>query len=96
VPQRIGEGAQGVGQQAQRILYDAPLAVGAAAVAVGAAIGLALPSTRMEQQVLGSTTDRLVGQVEQTATQAMQQVRRDQEQQGSGTSTTEGESGPGF
>jgi len=75
VPQMVGQRAQGVGAQAQRFIEQSPLAVGAVAVAVGAAIGLALPATEVEQQVLGSTSEKLLSTAEQTATQAMRQAR---------------------
>ncbi|HYH92635.1 MAG TPA: DUF3618 domain-containing protein [Candidatus Saccharimonadales bacterium] len=75
VPQMVGQRAQGVGTQAQRLIEQSPLAVGAVAVAVGAAIGLVLPSTEVEQQVLGSTSEKLLSTAEQTATQAMRQAR---------------------
>ena len=37
-----------------------PLAVGAVAMAVGAAVGLALPETRREQELMGDARDRVV------------------------------------
>jgi ElaB/YqjD/DUF883 family membrane-anchored ribosome-binding protein len=40
-----------------------PLAVGAAALAAGVAIGLLLPSTRREDEMLGKTRDHLLGEV---------------------------------
>jgi hypothetical protein len=40
-----------------------PLAVGAAALAVGVGVGLLLPPTRREDEVLGEARDRLVGEV---------------------------------
>jgi ElaB/YqjD/DUF883 family membrane-anchored ribosome-binding protein len=40
-----------------------PLAVGAAALAVGVGVGLLLPSTRREDEFLGEARDRLIGEV---------------------------------
>jgi hypothetical protein len=40
-----------------------PLAVGAAALALGVGVGLLLPPTRREDDVLGEARDRLVGEV---------------------------------
>jgi ElaB/YqjD/DUF883 family membrane-anchored ribosome-binding protein len=40
-----------------------PLAVGAAALAVGVGVGLLLPPTRREDEFLGEARDRLVGEV---------------------------------
>lgn len=58
-----GEQAARLGRRAQRsfldILQEEPLIVGAVAVAIGAAIGAALPSTRREDELFGSTRDQL-------------------------------------
>ncbi|WP_062014765.1 DUF3618 domain-containing protein [Aureimonas sp. AU4] len=58
-----GERVGDLGRRAQRTivdtLHDEPLILGAIAVAVGAAIGAALPSTRTEDEWLGETRDRL-------------------------------------
>ena len=45
LPDQVGTTARDVGWNAQRVLEDNPLAVGAAAFAIGAAIGMALPET---------------------------------------------------
>ncbi|WP_152047215.1 DUF3618 domain-containing protein [Aureimonas psammosilenae] len=59
----VGSGAYGVGRRAQRgfldTLQEEPLIFGAIALAVGAAIGASLPSTRTEDELLGDTRDRL-------------------------------------
>jgi hypothetical protein len=86
VPQMVGQRAQGLGSQAQRIIEQSPLAVGAVAVAVGTAVGLALPSTQVEQQVLGSTSEKLLSTAEETATQAMRQAREGSQSGGQGSS----------
>lgn len=58
-----GERASQLGRRAQRSFLDTlqeePLILGAVAVAIGAAIGAALPSTRTEDEWLGETRDRL-------------------------------------
>lgn len=82
VGDRLGElprtvGDSGVMRQAQRLLDESPLAVGAAALAVGATIGMVLPSTRMERDVLGPTSQKLIGTAEQKATEAIQEARSD-------------------
>ena len=43
-------------------IEENPLAVGAVAMAVGAAVGFSIPSTRYESQLVGETRDRLVNQ----------------------------------
>lgn len=59
----------------QQMLEENPLAVGAAAVAIGAAIGMAIPSTRQEDELMGETRDRLVDRAETTAQQTMEKVK---------------------
>jgi hypothetical protein len=58
-----GDRVSELGRRAQRTfvdtLHEEPLILGAIAVAVGAAIGAALPSTRTEDELLGETRDRL-------------------------------------
>lgn len=64
--------AQGAFQQA---LDANPLAVGLAAVAVGAAIGLSIPETDKENQLLGQTRDEVMQQAQQTVQEKAQQVQ---------------------
>jgi ElaB/YqjD/DUF883 family membrane-anchored ribosome-binding protein len=78
VGQKAGQGAQQVQTVARDVSYstgrafqDNPLAFGAIAVAVGTAVGMALPATRKEQEMLGPARDQLIGKAEQTATQAL-------------------------
>jgi hypothetical protein len=62
----------------QRALRQNPLGVGAAAVALGAVAGLALPSTQKEQQLLGeareTVMERAADAVEQTAARVEEAV----------------------
>lgn len=64
--------AQGAFQQA---LDANPLAVGVAAVAIGAAIGLSIPETDKENQLLGETRDEVMQQAQQTVQEKAQQVQ---------------------
>ena len=57
-----------------RWIRENPLAVGAAAVAVGAVIGAAIPETRRERELIGDARDRLVGAAKDLATQKVEQV----------------------
>ena len=65
------DGARGqarrVEQGFQRTIHDNPLAVGAAAVAVGAVIGFALPRTQQEDALMGEARDGLLHQAEGAA-----------------------------
>jgi len=83
--QRVGHAAAGVGRgvatQARRIqrgsgeLYRKnPLAVGAAVLAVGAAVGLAIPRTRLEDEWMGSASDSVATKAQELAHDAMGRV----------------------
>lgn len=74
VPDQIGEVGQEVGDTAQRLLDENPLAVGAIALAVGTAVGLALPATRTEQRVIGRAGSQLIDQAESALTKPMEEL----------------------
>ena len=74
LPDQFGSTARDVGWNAQRLIEDNPLAVGAVAVAVGAAIGMALPETEVERNVLGPAADRAIDQAERAASQAVEEL----------------------
>ena len=63
------------GQQLQTTLQQNPLAVGAVAVALGAAVGLAMPSTRIENEYMGETRDNLFDVAQQAARDTMRKVQ---------------------
>jgi len=72
---------RGAGRQVRRAeqtfegtLRENPLAVGAVAIAIGAAIGLVLPHTRQEDQWMGQTKDRLVRRAQGVAGEAIHRV----------------------
>jgi ElaB/YqjD/DUF883 family membrane-anchored ribosome-binding protein len=69
------EGARRAGRSLQRLVYENPLAVGAAAVAVGAAVGLVLPATRVEQEYMGEASEKLMDKAQQAAREAMDKVK---------------------
>jgi hypothetical protein len=68
---QVPDVARKVQDGATRVAHDNPLAVGAIALAVGTAIGMALPSTRPERDVLGQARDSLIGRAENVASEAM-------------------------
>lgn len=83
----VQERAQEVTHEAQRrarrargrletMIDENPLAMGAVALAVGAAIGMALPSTRQEDRVMGEARDTLVRRAEEMAEETMGQVEQ--------------------
>lgn len=59
----------------QQALQSNPLAVGMAAVAIGAAIGLSIPGTDKENQLLGETRDGMMQQAQQVVQDKAQQVQ---------------------
>jgi len=62
------------------ILEDSPLLAGALALSVGAAIGLAVPSTEQEHELFGEKRDNLMRQVRGTAREMGHKVQRVAEQ----------------
>lgn len=90
---QVGGAAEHAGVSMQRALQTNPLAVGAVVLALGAAVGLALPQTERENQLLGEARDTLVekaqgmaqetmGKVQQIATEAQQTVQHEAQKQG--------------
>ena len=77
VPEGLQDVTRDVGNTTQRVFEENPLAVGAAAVAVGAAIGMALPATRTERRVLGPTTERFVDQAQEAISRPLEQAERE-------------------
>jgi ElaB/YqjD/DUF883 family membrane-anchored ribosome-binding protein len=76
-----------MGQRSQREYYRAkdrfgqlldeqPLIVGALGIAIGAALGAALPNTRRENELMGDTRDGLLGRVKETALEQAEVVKQ--------------------
>ena len=79
IPARVGHMQHQVQQQAQgfwQMLEANPIAVGALGVVMGGIAGLILPETEREQQMMGETRDRVIGNVQQAASEAVDQVQR--------------------
>ena len=72
---RSTEAVSNFGTRFGDLMRDNPLAVGAMAVAAGAAVGLAVPGTRLETEYIGETGERLVEKVEDVARGALDQVK---------------------
>jgi hypothetical protein len=84
---RVGERAQdmarGVKDQARTqtrrlgdAFQDSPLVIGAAALALGLAAGLAIPSTERESELMGDTRDQLVDKVRDVAEDTKSKVQQ--------------------
>ena len=72
---RAKDSASAVGSRFGQVLRENPLAVGAVAVAAGTAVGLVLPSTRLESEYIGDTGEKIVDKVEDVAREALGKVQ---------------------
>ena len=57
------------------LLSEQPLLLGVLGIAVGAAIGAALPATEQEDRLFGSVRDKALSEVKQRGTESYEQVR---------------------
>ncbi|GAA5177546.1 YtxH domain-containing protein [Modicisalibacter zincidurans] len=91
--------AQSVGQQTTHFIKEHPVMAGALGIALGAAIGSLLPSTRTEDERLGAmrdkTVDRATEEGERYAEEARAKANEKAEQAGSQNSAESGRSGSG-
>jgi hypothetical protein len=75
--QRAGELADETRDQARRLedqFYENPLAIGAAALTLGVAVGLAIPETRKEQELMGGARDQLADKARDVAEETKDKV----------------------
>ena len=77
---RLSEQARYQAQRAssgfQRMLRENPLAVGTLAVGVGAAVGLAIPETSKEHEVMGEARDTVVDKAQEKVEETQQKVQQ--------------------
>jgi len=74
----IGTATEQTRVQVRRVedqYYENPLAVGAAAVALGLVAGLAIPETRKEVELMGEARDQLADKVRQAAEETKPKVQ---------------------
>jgi len=80
----LSGGAQFRAQQAQgqfeRMLQESPLAVGAVALGLGAAIGLVVPGTSRERELMGEARETFMEKAQQAAQGAQQRIQEVGEQ----------------
>jgi hypothetical protein len=57
------------------MMRDYPLAVGAAALIVGASLGMAVPETDRENELMGEARDNAIGRAREAATGAVERVK---------------------
>jgi ElaB/YqjD/DUF883 family membrane-anchored ribosome-binding protein len=61
--------------QYEYYIEENPLAVGAVALALGAAVGMSIPSTRFEGELMGETRNNLMQKAEETARETIDKVK---------------------
>jgi len=67
--------ARDYGERSREFAHESPLAVGAIAIATGIGVGMLLPETRKERELLGPTRDRLMSEAKDTAQQLKSTVK---------------------
>lgn len=65
--EKVGDYSSQARQQYDYHIEENPLAVGAVALAIGAAVGLAIPATRYEGEMLGEYRQQLIDKARETA-----------------------------
>jgi len=68
--------AEHVGSRFSEVMQENPLLIGAAALALGAAVGFAFPSTEQEKQLMGEASEKLMERAGDTVSQTAQKVQR--------------------
>ena len=69
----LGSKAQ---EQYEYYIEENPLAIGAVAAALGAAVGFAIPSTRYEGQLMGGARHSVMGKAQSAAGDLIEQAKR--------------------
>jgi len=67
---------QRVEDRFQQALYENPLSVAAAALAIGAMVGLSLPQTQRENELLGEARDNLIDRAQEVAQDTLEKVQQ--------------------
>ncbi|MDP9037429.1 MAG: DUF3618 domain-containing protein [Myxococcota bacterium] len=70
-----GQGALRFEHRVEEGLRENPLAFGAALLAAGATVGLMLPHTRREDELMGEARDRLIGSAQHLAHETVDELR---------------------
>jgi hypothetical protein len=72
----VKSGASSVASTAQTAFESNPLAIGAIALAVGTAVGLALPASQAEKRVMGQAGRQLIDKAETAVTKPLEEIER--------------------
>ena len=73
---QVSDAGRRAGSQLSYWMDRNPLAVGAAAMVIGAAVGMALPESRREQRLMGETRDRLFDRAQAMAGDAVDRAKQ--------------------
>jgi gas vesicle protein len=73
---RVADETRMQSRRVERAFQDNPLVIGAAALALGLAAGLAIPSTEKESELMGDTRDELVDKVKDVAEDTKSKVQQ--------------------
>lgn len=76
VATKTKEGASNMGHRLVTTMHDNPLAVGAAVLALGTAVGLLIPRTNREDELMGAARDHLLEKAEQAARGAVDMAQK--------------------
>ena len=68
-------GSHRLEDRVEHAMRDSPLAVGAAAAALGLAVGLTAPTTRRESEMMGPVRDRMIDRAKHATQEASEKVR---------------------
>ena len=71
---QVQSGAQQAKYRFDQTMHENPLAVSAAAIALGLAVGLSLPDTPIEDKLMGEARDSVMEKAQATAQETMQKV----------------------
>ena len=74
--EKVGDYSTQAREQYDYYIEENPLAVGAVALALGAAVGMAIPSTRVEGQLMGETKQQLLQKAQDTAGELVDKVKQ--------------------
>jgi hypothetical protein len=74
--EKVGEFGTAAKENLDHYIEEKPLAVAAAALAVGAAVGMAFPSTRYEGRLMGEARQNLMSKAEETASQFVDKAKQ--------------------
>ena len=74
--EKVGELGSSAKENISYYAEEKPLAMAAAAIAVGAAVGFAIPSTQYEGELMGDARENLMSKAEETATEFVDKAKQ--------------------